>query len=215
MQLDPNLLSEFDLPGLLANRDGPLPGDRPHQVKLFGAYVFNFGSKINMTAGGGFRGYSGLPVNYLGAHPVYGLSEGFVLPRGFAGRTPFITQVDLRGSLEYVIRAPYAVKFSLDVFNIFNQQEVQFVDQDWTFDDVLPIANGKCNDRDAVDSDNPIEAALADCPDLAYLKTTDGRPVTINPNFGRPQRGETPDRGYNEAAYQLPIAFRFGLALTF
>ncbi len=36
-QLDPNILSDFDLIDLLDNRTGLLPFDRTHAVKLFGA----------------------------------------------------------------------------------------------------------------------------------------------------------------------------------
>ena len=39
-QLDPNINSDFDLISLLANRTGPLPGDRTHQLKVFGAKEF-------------------------------------------------------------------------------------------------------------------------------------------------------------------------------
>ncbi len=39
-QLDPNVNSDFDLVSLLPNRTGPLPGDRRHQIKVFGAKDF-------------------------------------------------------------------------------------------------------------------------------------------------------------------------------
>jgi len=68
---------------------------------------------------------------------------------------------------------------------------------------VLPINGGQCHARNGAGGSNPIGKALADCPDLAYLRTTDGLPVSINQNFGRP------------TAYQQPLAIRFGLELTF
>ncbi|MFH0899985.1 MAG: TonB-dependent receptor, partial [Pseudomonadota bacterium] len=37
-QLDPNVTSMYDLTELVANRDGPLPHDRPHTFKLDGVY---------------------------------------------------------------------------------------------------------------------------------------------------------------------------------
>jgi hypothetical protein len=208
-QLDPNLTSEFDLASLLANREGPLPGDVPHQVKAYGSYTFDFGPRMNLTTGAALTMLSGTPVNYLGAHPLYGTSEGFILPRGSAGRTPFTTQFDLKGSFGYTISPPYAVRFSVDVFNLFNSQEVTNVDQNWTTDDVNPIQGGQCSGRDAVPSSRPIAAAFKDCPDLQYMKTLDGRPVTVNKNFGRPSNAAL------RAGYQTPLTVRFGLEVTF
>jgi hypothetical protein len=202
-QLDPNILSEYDLVSLLPNRDGPLPNDVPHQVKLFGSYVFDVTSRLKIQVGGALLARSGTPVNYLGAHPVYGTGEAFILPRGSAGRTPFVTSVDLRGALEYALAPRYILRFTLDVFNLLNQQQALAVDQNYTFDNVLPIVNGQCSKRDAASAGDPSGAALADCPDLKYLRTTDGRPVTLNRNFGRPTQ------------YQPPLSVRFGLALTF
>src|SRR5262249_26853143 len=38
-QLDPNISSQYDLPELVVNRNGPLPNDRPHNLKLLGTYL--------------------------------------------------------------------------------------------------------------------------------------------------------------------------------
>jgi hypothetical protein len=202
-QLDPNLTAMFDLAELLSNQTGPLPQDVPHQFKLFGSYTFNIGTRLALTAGGGVRAESGVPVNFLGSHPDYGQSEATVLPRGSGGRTPFNTKFDLRGAMEYVVKPPYAVKFSVDVLNVFNEESVLAVDQDWTFDDVAPVANGQCSSRNAAGKTNKIQAALADCPALQYLKTTSGRPVSINENWGQ------------ATSYRTPLAVRFGLEFSF
>src|SRR6185436_14801059 len=37
-QIDPNISSQYDLIELLANRNGKLPQDRPHSVKVDGFY---------------------------------------------------------------------------------------------------------------------------------------------------------------------------------
>ncbi|MCU1278025.1 MAG: hypothetical protein JWM53_1571, partial [bacterium] len=42
-QLDPNISTQYDLRELLVNRDGPLPNDRPHNLKLKGSYFIPFG----------------------------------------------------------------------------------------------------------------------------------------------------------------------------
>jgi hypothetical protein len=142
-------------------------------------------------------------VSYLGAHPVYGPGEAFILPRGSAGRTPWVTSVDLRGALEYALSPRYLLRFTIDVFNVLNQQETIAVDQNYTFDSVQPIVNGQCMGRSAASSSTPAGAALTDCPDLRYLRTTDGRAVTVNQNFGKPTQ------------YQAPLSVRLGLALFF
>jgi hypothetical protein len=202
-QLDPGITSMFDLASLLANQSGPLPGDMPHSLKVYGSYAFDFGPKLQVSAGGGLRVTSGTPVNYLIAHPDYGPGEGYGLPRGSAGRTPTLTNFDLKGGLAYTITPPYQVKFTVDVFNILNSQTATSVDQNWTFDSTQPIVNGQCGSRNAASKTDPVAAAKADCPALAYMRTTDGQLVTINTNFARP------------TAYQTPLSVRFGLELTF
>ncbi len=112
----------------------------------------------------------------------------------------------MHGGLSYVLRAPYELKFSVDVFNILNQQEVLLYDQNYTFDAVQVIPGIKCNVQVA-GTPNPIGKLQSACPDVAYLKTIDGRPATPNPNFGRPIA--------NFSAYQTPLQVRFGLALAF
>jgi len=202
-QLDPNLTAMFDLAELLSNQTGPLPQDIPHQFKLYGSYTLDFGPQFSVTAGGAFRAESGVPVNFLGSHPLYGDSEATVLPRGSGGRTPFNTKVDLRGSMQYVVKPPYTVKLSVDVLNVFNDQSTLAVDQDWTFDAVAPVVNAQCSGRNAVSKSNKVQAALADCPALQYLKSTSGRAVTINENWGQ------------ATSYRAPLAVRFGLEFSF
>jgi hypothetical protein len=202
-QLDPGITSMFDLASLLANQTGPLPGDMPHSFKLYGSYAWDLGPKLQVNAGGGLRFTSGTPVNYLIAHPDYGSGEGYGLPRGSAGRTDMLTNLDLRGGLAYTITPPYQIKFTVDVFNILNAQTATAVDNNWTFDSTQPIVNGQCSSRNAASKSSPVGAALSDCPSLNYLRTTDGLPVTINTNFARP------------TTYQVPLSVRFGLELLF
>ncbi len=202
-QLDPNILSEYDVVSLLPNKYGPLPSDIPHAFKVYGSYIFDITNRFNVQAGGALRSHSGTPLNYLGAHPEYGPGEAFILPRGSAGRTPFVTNVDLRGALEYVITPPYAVKFTLDVFNVLNSQNALTIDQNYTYDAVQPIVGGQCSKRNGGEGKNPLSTAVSDCADLAYLRTVDGRPITTNRNFGRP------------TSYQAPLSVRFGLSLAF
>jgi hypothetical protein len=206
-QLDPGITAEYDLASLMANKTGFLPGDQTHQVKLYGAYNWNFGPRLSAMASAAYTGLSGTPVSALGAHPDYGQGLAFIVPRGQAGRTPFTNTVDVGAGVNYVIRAPYAVNFRVDVFNLFNSEEVQQIDPNYTFDSVTPMGGSGCDSRDAVNQSNPIAAIQADCPGLTHLKSIDGHAVTINPNFGKQ------DTGLN--ALQVPISMRFTLALQF
>ncbi len=204
--LEPHVTSEYDLPSLMQNRTGLLPDDITHQLKLFGAYVFNLTPRLNLIAGGAFTARSGTPLSILGAHPLYGSREAFILPRGQAGRSPAVTQVDLKGQLEYVLAPPYTLKLTVEIFNVFNSQTALDIDQSYTFDNVQPIP-GQCRSQNGANAANPIAGVQADCPDLKYLKTIDGRPVTVNQNFGKPIGATT--------SFQLPVSLRVGVALTF
>jgi hypothetical protein len=71
-QLDPNISTQYDLPELLINRNGPLPNDRPHNFKVTGAYTLPIKSWGNVTVGLNFFTQSGTPIEVLGRHPTYG-----------------------------------------------------------------------------------------------------------------------------------------------
>jgi len=163
-QLDPNILSEYDLLSLLPNKDGPLPGDIPNSFKVDAGYVYELSPRMSFNFGGNVRADQGQPMNYLGAHPLYGSGEAYVLPRGSAGRTPWNWQLNLRGGGNYKLSKDYALGVTLDLFNVTNNQQVLTVDQNYTFDSVSPIVNGKP-------------------ADLPSLRTITGTNVTRNTNF--------------------------------
>ena len=115
-----------DIRFLGALGEGPLPLDRPHVVKVFGNYVFNFG----LNAGVGLTMNSGKPLTGLAANPNY--ANGGEIPTtprgagietvdGFRTRTPFEYNTDAH--------VDYAFKFGgnrlvllADIFNLFDQQ---------------------------------------------------------------------------------------------
>jgi hypothetical protein len=172
-QLDPNISSQYDLPELLLNRDGPLPNDRPHNLKVTGSYVVPFRSG-GLTIGVNFGAQSGTPIEVLGGHPAYGRFESFLLPRGSGGRTPFLTFFDLR--LAYFHQFSKLVRFevSCDIFNLFNQRSPITVDNEYTSERAQPISSG-----------NP--------SDLALLRNVfSGAPVRVNPNYGQPLSYQAP-----------------------
>jgi len=187
-QLDPNINSDFDLVSLLPNRDGPLPADRTHQLKLFGAREFVLRPDLSLNFGGSYRGSSGTPYSYLGAHADYGPGQAFILPRGEAGRLPWVHRFDARLAVNYRLSRELTASLSLDVFNLFNFQAPVAYDQNYTYSAVLPIEGGRPGD---------LPAKLVD---------PEGKPIdseSLNKNFGKP------------VAYQAPRSFRFGARVAF
>ena len=166
-QLNPNSSTQYDLRELMLNRDGPLPTDRPHNFKLLGTYHIPMkGDLSGFDVGLNFNAISGRPIDVLGRHPLYGRYETFVLPRGAGGRTPTVTSFDLH--LAYgTWTKDKVMRFDVywDIFNLFNQQEVTDVDDEYTNDTVMPIKNGTAKD-------------------LASLKNIGGGAPLLNPNFG-------------------------------
>ncbi|QRK08902.1 TonB-dependent receptor [Archangium violaceum] len=191
-QLDPNILSDFDLISLLDNRTGLLPYDRTHSVKVFGAKEFNFTKDFSGSLGLSYRGNSGTPINYLGGHVDYGEGEGFVLPRGSAGRTPWVNNIDTNIGLNYRVTKTSTVSFTLDVFNIFNFQTETLVDENYTYAAVLPV-------KDGTPADLPNKVVVVGSNGDQRAMTADD----VNPNFKKPTQ------------YQSPRQVRFGVRYTF
>jgi len=195
-QLDPNILSDFDLISLLANRTGLLPFDRTHAIKVFGAKEFNFTNELSASVGLSYRGSSGTPINYFGAHDLYGTDESFVLPRGAGGRTPWINTIDSNVGVNYRVSKDSVVSFTMDVFNLFNFQGVDAVDQTYTTLNVAPIEGGTPADLDNPGNVTWQEGSERDAP----FGSVEG---DINKNFKNPTR------------YQAPRQVRFGVRYTF
>ena len=202
-QLDPNINSDFDLKSLTVNRYGPLPGDTTHEFKAYLARDFPlnefFAGPDNMAInlGLGYRGTSGNPTSFLGAHPIYGTSEVHILPRGSGDRLPFVHRFDTH--LQYDVKLSKSSAFSvyMDVFNLFNFQQTTLQDEDYTFSDVRPVVDGK-----------PVKNAQGKLePNAAQLVHSDGTPFDVNteknPNFGKPIQ------------FQSPRTFRFGARVSF
>ena len=188
-QLDPNITSTYDLPTLLVNRYGWLPQDNRHRIKLFGFYQIDFrkmGSMlpITITPGLGVNVRSGKPIDALGSDPDYGEDEAFLIRRGEGGRTPWIWSADLHAGFRYNMAALQAFELTVDVFNVTNNQGATQVDDRYTVDFVDPIVNGRRSD-------------------LRHLRTIDGVPARVNPNYRQATQ------------YQAPISAQLGLRYTF
>jgi uncharacterized membrane protein YbhN (UPF0104 family)/outer membrane receptor protein involved in Fe transport len=147
-QSDPGITSLFDFPTndpsytaigvpqfgysgdvrfLGALGEGPLPLDRPHQVKVFSAYNF----PIGLNLGVGLQLGSGKPLTALAANPVYGSAgeipttvrgAGFETVDGFQTRTPFEYDASVHADYGLHLRGPQKIVLVADVFNLFNTQ---------------------------------------------------------------------------------------------
>jgi hypothetical protein len=184
-QLDPNITSDFDLIKLLANRTGPLPGDHTHNIKLYAAYEQTLTANSSLTIGGSYNGASGSPTNYLGSDALYGGGESYILPRGSGNRLPWTHDLDASFRYNYRFTDDRTLSASVDIFNLLNLQEITAIDEQYTLEDVLPIANGTKDQ-------------------LANLHNIDNGGLAVkNPNF------------QNATSYQAPLSVRFGLKLSF
>jgi hypothetical protein len=200
-QIEPNVNTDFDLISIIENRTGPLPGDRTHQLKLYGARELVLNSATSLSVGLSYRTRSGAPINYYASHVFYGADEVFVLPRGSGGRLPWTHDVDGHLGFTYKLGKDSAITFLVDVFNLFNFAQAVAVDQRLTDTDLRPYVPpaGK----------NPEEVICISGRDpncVTPLVTTSGDRfdvAEVNPNFKK------------VTAYQPPRTFRFGAKVSF
>jgi hypothetical protein len=113
-----------------------------------------------------------------------GPGEIFILPRGTAGRLPWIHQFDGRLGVNFRLAKDSVLQLSMDVFNLFNFQQTTGVDENYTYTGVFPIENG-------VPSQLPQDVPLEQAPGNLTL-------ADVNANFRQPVR------------YQPVRSFRFG-----
>ncbi len=190
-QQDPNLTSLYDLPELMANRYGFMGHDRPHNLKIDGFYVFDFKKAGALITGASWRTQSGLPHNALAAHPIYGASEAFLLPRGSMPRSPVQSTADIHVSYKYSFNKNTALEGFVNVFNLFNNQGELDVDETYTRDSAQPIAGGSPADLEHIKQIDPVTGQ--------EINTT----VTKNRNFG------------NLSTRGIPRNIQLGFRLTF
>ncbi len=118
---DPNVARYFDAWFLhydsqMRSSDGVLPTDRPIDVKLYGAYTFDFGLTLGFNA----YGRSGTPISTtidLNSQDGY-----YPNGRGDQGRTPFIWQVDLYAEYEFELSNKIKMNFNVNITNLTNNK---------------------------------------------------------------------------------------------
>jgi len=182
VQLNPNNSMQYDISELTRNTYGSLPNDRPHLIHMDGYYRFVWGQH-SLAPGFSFMGRSGQPISPLGTAP-YGYTD-YVFPRGSAGRTPFVTQLDMHLAYRTKLSTSLSVEAFIDIFNVLNQKTVLTVDSLYTPDQVMPTKPG-----------TPATVANND-------GSSTSTPVTPNPNY------------LHATSYQLPISGRLGARVWF
>jgi len=122
-----NVNRYWDLDELLydsrGNRDvvGRLGTDRPHVVKLYGAYQFGFGTQVGAFIYAG----SGTPIStYVTSNHQ---ADIFVNGRGDLGRTPVLNYTNLLVSHEIALAGAQRLRLELNVLNLFNQKTSRHV----------------------------------------------------------------------------------------
>lgn len=110
--------------------EGRLATDRPHVVKLYGAYDFPFGTQVGLF----FYGGSGTPVyTYVTSANsadlfVEGRGGWYENGRVIEGkRTPIYTRTDLLVSHEIGLGQSKRLRFELNVINLFNQKTARHI----------------------------------------------------------------------------------------
>ncbi len=105
--------------------EGPLPLDRPHQLKLNGSYSFENGLGVGLVLNVG----SGKPLTPLAALAIYNndseipetpRGEGFDTIDGFKKRTPMEAQIDFQASYALNLGGNRRLTLLADAFNLFN-----------------------------------------------------------------------------------------------
>lgn len=170
----PNGTNAYDTPELTLNRNGALANDRPHSARVMGHYQHRVGPGT-ILGGLVFNAYSGVPRNHIGN--LGGLGQlVFLLPRGSAGRTPMVTQLDLKASYRQVLSDNLSLEVFVDLFNLFNTKTALLTDDNYTYDAVAPIVGGTKDD-------------------LKVARNAQGQLVNVNPNFGNGRVFQVPFHG--------------------
>jgi hypothetical protein len=123
----PNISPQFDLLDELVDGTGLLPNDRPHVLKFSGSYRVIDELDVGLIA----SWQSGTPLNEWGSSPAYPNYRIFLVPRGEAGRTPSVRDVNLRMAyrLPKSLIAGFRTRMILDLLHIGSQREAVAYDQ--------------------------------------------------------------------------------------
>jgi hypothetical protein len=112
----------FFSPDQAINSEGLLPNDRTHVVKLVASYR----TKVGFTPGVFFTWMSGTPINDFGPATFW---WSFISPRGTAGRTPAIWDLNVRLAYDTPWPRVARTRVIMDFLHLGNPRETVLVDQ--------------------------------------------------------------------------------------
>ena len=140
-QTDVAATQTWDYKELAIGANGLLPNDREHQIKAYGFYEVT----PEWTIGANALAASGRPRSCIGRYlfdgstpnysngPHYCLGDSVannvLVPRGTLGRLPWDTRLDL--NLVYRPAAIEGLSLKVDVYNVFDRQITQNVEERW------------------------------------------------------------------------------------
>ncbi len=126
-QFNPNATTIFDIAEAFPNSTGLLPNDVTHMFKFSGSYHFAFGLSTGMS----FVLQSGTPLNEFGGSSFMSSENTFLKPRGSAGRTPMLWDLNLR--LAYNLAAltgtSWRPRLILDILHVASQRKPTALNQ--------------------------------------------------------------------------------------
>jgi len=161
---------------------GRLATDRPHAVKVYGAYQAPFGTQI----GAFFYGASGTPLTtYVN---TVNQTEMMVFGRGDMGRTPTLTRTDLLLSHELKMTDSKRVRLEFNVLNVFNQKTARHVFN------YLNRGAGLARGSSAIDLSN-VNLFNGYDPRALILASPEGA-FAFDPRYGQADLFEEGARGY-------------------
>jgi outer membrane receptor protein involved in Fe transport len=124
----------FDYPYMMEHGSGDLPGDLRHNLKLYGAYAWDFGLQL----GGSIYFHTGRPINSYGRHPddpwaaadpyLSFFTDGEPRPRGCCGRSDDVWALDVLLKYDFPgLGIDWTIR--LDAFNLLDSHAVNWVYQ--------------------------------------------------------------------------------------
>jgi outer membrane receptor protein involved in Fe transport len=147
-QADVATTQAYDFPEFSMGSNGLLPNNRTHKVKAFGYYQatseFGIGSALVLSSGRPKNCIGNAPVtsstlgtpfipgtspvtNYSGYGSAYFYCNGVSTPRGSQGTLPSEFSVDT--NIVYQPEALKGLKLKLDIFNLFNRQVAEVIEE--------------------------------------------------------------------------------------
>jgi len=107
------------------NSTGLLPNDRAHVLKLIGQYALGFGLKTGMF----FTWQSGTPLNEFGTGAATYGRRTFLVPRGSAGRTPAVWDLNVRFAYPLRIATDAGARVMIDWLHVGSPRRPVLLEQ--------------------------------------------------------------------------------------